>query len=73
MNKEIVEIQTEYITLGQILKLSGIVDTGGQIKTFLTNEEIFVNGIMEKRRGKKLYPGDIITFWDNEIHVKRRA
>lgn len=51
-------ISTEYITLGQLLKEVGIIDTGGMAKWFLAEHEVFVNGELENRRGRKLYPGD---------------
>jgi ribosome-associated protein len=55
-----IPITTPYITLGQALKLSGAIDTGGQVKWFLSEFHIKVNGEDENRRGKKLYPGDTI-------------
>lgn len=55
-----VEISTEEITLGQFLKLAGIIDTGGYAKLFLQEHEVFVNGAPENRRGKKLKLSDVI-------------
>ena len=55
-----IAIDDEYITLGQLLKLTGAIDTGGQVKFFLSEYEIKVNGVSEARRGKKLYAGDQI-------------
>lgn len=55
---ESIAISDEYITLGQLLKLSGAIDTGGQVKIFLSEKEIKVNGISEARRGKKIYVSD---------------
>lgn len=52
------KITTEYITLQQFLKFSGIAQTGGEAKILVKEKEIFVNGEPENRRGKKLYPGD---------------
>ncbi|HIS29608.1 MAG TPA: S4 domain-containing protein YaaA [Candidatus Avamphibacillus intestinigallinarum] len=60
MHEEI-EIQTEFITLGQFLKLANILESGGMIKAFLQDEGVFVNGEKEHRRGRKLYPGDIVN------------
>jgi ribosome-associated protein len=57
---KIVPITTPYITLGQLLKVTGAIDTGGQVKWFLSEFPITVNGEEEQRRGKKLYPGDMI-------------
>ena len=50
----------EYITLGVLLKISGIIDTGGQAKFFLSENVVLVNGEEENRRGRKLYHGDQI-------------
>ncbi|CAM5798124.1 MULTISPECIES: S4 domain-containing protein YaaA [Brevibacillus] len=55
-----VSIQTEYIALGQFLKLADLIDTGGMAKAFLAEVPIQVNGEEENRRGRKLYPGDEI-------------
>ena len=45
----------EYIALGQVLKELGLISTGGQAKIFLAENEgnIFYNGEVENRRGKK--------------------
>ncbi|MFC5711650.1 S4 domain-containing protein YaaA [Thalassorhabdus alkalitolerans] len=58
---EQVKISTEYITLGQFLKETGVIDTGGMAKWFLSEHEIQLNGEPEQRRGKKLYDGDEIV------------
>ena len=50
----------EYITLGVLLKITGIIDTGGQAKFFLNENAVLVNGEEENRRGRKLYHGDVI-------------
>ena len=52
------KITTEYITLQQFMKLSGIVSTGGEAKLRIKEMDIVVNGEKENRRGRKLYPGD---------------
>jgi ribosome-associated protein YbcJ (S4-like RNA binding protein) len=43
--------------LGQFLKLVNIIADGGAAKYFLGNHDILVEGVAERRRGKKLYPG----------------
>ncbi len=55
-----VAISTEYLTLGQFLKVSGIVQTGGEAKPFLRETEVLVNGEKDSRRGRKLYGDDIV-------------
>ncbi|PFY64916.1 hypothetical protein COL52_03800 [Bacillus toyonensis] len=55
-----IKISTEYITLGQFLKLADVIDTGGAVKWFLQEYEVYVNQELENRRGCKLYANDII-------------
>lgn len=59
VNKEIT-IETEYITLGQFLKLAELIDSGGMAKWFLSEYEVYVNGEQDQRRGRKLRTKDII-------------
>ncbi len=46
------------IKLDQFLKLTGIVQTGGQAKLLIQAGEVKVNGAVETRRGRKLVLGD---------------
>ena len=55
-----IEIQTEYIALGQFLKLADCISTGGAAKFFLQETKIVINGEPDNRRGRKLYPGDLV-------------
>lgn len=59
--KEEVSIQTEFIQLGQFIKLANIFESGGMIKNFLQEQGVIVNGEHETRRGRKLYPGDEVV------------
>lgn len=68
---EIITIDTEYITLTQFLKLIGLIDTGGQAKFFLFENYVILNGEIENRRGKKLYPGDYIIVGSEEFKIER--
>lgn len=45
----------EFITLGQLLKIEGLISTGGEAKLYLLNNTVLVDGIKEDRRGRKLY------------------
>ncbi|MBE3569486.1 MAG: S4 domain-containing protein YaaA [Bacillales bacterium] len=54
-------IDTETITLGQFLKLINAIPTGGMAKWFLSEHEVYVNGELDQRRGKKLKPGDTVV------------
>ena len=53
--KKIIPITTEYIKLGQFLKVTGTISSGSDAKVFLSENKILVNGETENRRGKKLY------------------
>jgi S4 domain protein YaaA len=55
---EIVKLETEYITLGQFLKLADVIQSGGMAKWFLSEHEILINGEQDQRRGRKLRLGD---------------
>ncbi|QTH42926.1 S4 domain-containing protein YaaA [Cohnella sp. LGH] len=53
-------ISTEYITLGQFLKLADCIGTGGEVKFFLQEKRVLVNGEPDNRRGRKLRVGDTV-------------
>jgi ribosome-associated protein len=53
-----IKVDTEYITLGQFLKVADVIQTGGMAKWFLSEHEIFINGEQDQRRGRKLRAGD---------------
>ena len=59
--EELFAVNGPYITLGQLLKVAGVLGTGGEIKAFLDTVPVWVNGEPEARRGRKLYPGDLVT------------
>jgi ribosome-associated protein len=56
-----VKIDTEFITLGQFLKLADVIQSGGMSKWFLSEHEVFINGEQDQRRGRKLRNGDVIA------------
>ena len=51
-----VKITTEFITLGQLLKIVDIASSGGEAKILVKELDITVDGVKEDRRGRKLYP-----------------
>lgn len=55
-----VKIKEDYINLGQFLKIVDLVSSGGETKTFLSLNKIFINKEEDNRRGRKLYKGDLI-------------
>lgn len=59
---EKVNISTEFIRLDAFLKLANAVQTGGHAKIVIQNGEVSVNGEVCLMRGKKLRPGDIVSY-----------
>ncbi|HEL1968602.1 TPA: S4 domain-containing protein YaaA [Streptococcus suis] len=59
----------DYITLQALLKTTGILHSGGAIKGFLEENTILFNGEDEKRRGKKIRVGDVITLPDHNTSI----
>jgi ribosome-associated protein len=55
---EKIKLNTEFITLGQFLKLAEVIQSGGMAKWFLSENDIFINGEQDQRRGRKLRAGD---------------
>ena len=58
---ESIYLRGEFITLGQLMKVAGLIDSGGSARSFLEANWICVNGDREQRRGRKLRPGDVVT------------
>lgn len=59
----------KYIQLNQLLKLLGLVETGGEANQTITDGIVKVNGVPETQKRKKLYPGDIVSFEDQTITI----
>jgi len=72
MSKKVVCIKDgeNFITLNVLLKLTNIISTGGQAKYYLQENEVFVNDALENRRGRKLYPGDVVKVEGQEFEIK---
>ena len=58
MEEERVSIDTEFIKLGQLLKLASLVSQGSDAKMLIQNGYVSLNGETVYERGKKVYPGD---------------
>jgi ribosome-associated protein len=57
---------TSGITLGQALKASNLVGSGGEAKVLIQGGEVRVNGEVETRRGRKLQKGDVVEVGEDE-------
>ncbi|MEV4419743.1 RNA-binding S4 domain-containing protein [Patulibacter sp. NPDC049589] len=64
-----IEIRGDMVRLGQLLKLSGVVDSGGEAKAALGEGLVTVNGEPEERRGRQLHDGDVVAFEDEILRI----
>jgi ribosome-associated protein len=60
----------EFIELKNLIKLLGWVDTGGEAKVQIDNQEVKLNGVIETQRRKKIRRGDVVTFGSNQAQVE---
>jgi len=66
-----VPIGGDGIRLGQFLKFSGLLDSGGTVKEAIIDGLVAVNGEVDRRRGRQLQLGDIVTFEGRSVRVWR--
>lgn len=59
---ETIPITTEFIKLQDLMKLASLVGTGGEAKVLILDGQVSVNGETCLQRGKKIRPGDVISF-----------
>lgn len=63
-------INNEYIQLNQLLKLLGLVETGGEANQRIVDGEVKVNNELEFQKRKKLRQGDVVLFNKIVIIIK---
>ena len=68
---EKIGIITDFIKLDSFLKLAALVGTGGEAKYVIQEGMVTVNGEVCTMRGKKLYPGDKVSFAENLLEVEK--
>lgn len=64
-----IEITTEYIKLDSLLKFAALVGTGGEAKYVISEGMVTVNGEVCTQRGRKIKPGDVVCFEQNELKI----
>jgi ribosome-associated protein len=64
-----VPITGDMIRLGQLLKLAGVVDDGGQAKTLIEDGKVSVDGEVDRRRGRQVRPGSSVELGETQILV----
>jgi ribosome-associated protein len=64
-----VTIRGDMIRLGQLLKLAGLADSGGDARALVEDGAVTVNGEVETRRGRQLHPGDVIAVAEEAVRI----
>lgn len=65
-----VTIEGEYIELCKLLKFENWVAGGGEAKHLISEGYVRLNGLVETRKRKKIFDGDIVQFQDMEVRVR---
>lgn len=65
-----VHIGSDVIRLGQFLKFSGLLDSGGDAKSVISDGDVRVNGREELRRGRQLVDGDVVALGGRSVRVR---
>jgi ribosome-associated protein len=64
------KIDTPYIKLDSFMKAVNAVSSGGEAKLMITGGKVLVNGKIELRRGRKLFPGDRVEYLGKDYRVE---
>ena len=68
----VLEISKEPIELYKILKIEGMVSSGGAAKIEISEGKVLVNGAVETRKRKKIVSGDVIEYESEKVRIKLR-
>ncbi len=67
---EIISIKGDFIKLDALLKFSSLVGSGGEAKMAIGDGLVSVNGEVCTMRGKKIRPGDTVSFCGQELSIQ---
>jgi len=70
MQKIEFELTSEFVEVNQLLKLAGLVDSGGAGKNLVASGMVKVDGKQELRKTAKIRTGQVVTLGDVEITVQ---
>jgi len=69
----VLEISNEPIELYKILKIEGMVSSGGAAKIEIAEGNVLVNGVVETRKRKKIVAGDIVEYGSEKVCIQLRT
>lgn len=64
-----IAVSSDFIKLDSFLKLANMVGSGGEAKILIADGEVLVNDQVELRRGRKLFPGDRVSYGGHQAQV----
>jgi|UPI00036733AC ribosome-associated protein len=64
-------LQRAPVELYQLLKLEGLVASGGEAKCVIAEGLVLVNGTVETRKRKKITYGDVITYQQEKLAIRQ--
>ena len=68
-NEQLLNINDEFIRLGQAMKLAGLVSSGTDAKILIQEGRVKVDGEVDMRRGRKMYDGMVFEFENNTVRI----
>jgi len=60
-------VRGEYIQLDQLLKATGLCESGGAAHAAIAEGRVKVDGAVDTRKRAKMRPGQIVTIGDEEV------
>ncbi len=70
MQKIVFDLTSEFVEVNQLLKLVGLVDSGGAGKNMVASGVVSVDGKQELRKTAKIRSGQVVTIGDVQIRVQ---
>ena len=67
---ETIMIRGDFIKLDALMKFASLVASGGEAKMAIGDGLVSVNGEVCTMRGKKIRPGDIVSFCGQELSIR---
>ena len=67
---ETILIQGDFIKLDALMKFASLVASGGEAKMAIADGLVSVNGEVCTMRGKKIHPGDTVSFCGQDLAVQ---
>lgn len=72
MEKIEIKIHTEFIAFANLLKLAGVIQTGGQVIEFIEEGTATLNDVVIFEKRKKIRPGDVVNI-DGKVEITVKA